>query len=320
MPDSAQLEQRRAIGISFAIAVLMLAGKCAAAWITGSAAILSDAAESVIHIIAVGFAAFSVWLAEQPPSEKSPYGYERIAFFSAGFEGGMIIVAALWIIVEATKKWIAGLSFESLGLGALAVLIASLVNLALGWYLVRVGRRTGSRILEANGEHVLTDSWTSFGVVAGLLLVIATDWKPFDPLLAIAVALNILWTGGKLIRSSIRGLMDLPDPERADRIRTAVEALAAERGVDYHRLRMRDTGHRMLVSVHLLFPGDRPIGEVHRLATDWENELANRLDFRIEVFSHLESLDDHEQLHPDESRPIRHHPVGSSHPPAAGTL
>lgn len=300
MPDQAQADQRRAIGWSFGIAILMLAGKCAAAWITGSAAILSDAAESVIHIVAVGFAAFSVWLAEQPPSENSPYGYERIAFFSAGFEGGMIIVAALWIIAEAVKKWIAGLAFESLGLGAAAVLVASLVNLALGWYLLRVGRRTGSRILEANGKHVLTDSWTSFGVVAGLILVIVTDWKPFDPLLAIAVALNILWTGGKLVRDAIRGLMDLPDPVRASEIRSAVAKLSAERGMEYHRLRMRDTGHHWVVSVHLLFPGDRPIGEVHRRATEWEIELAGRLDFRIEVFSHLESLEDHEQLHPGE--------------------
>lgn len=305
--DSNQLAQRRAIGWSFGIAILMLGGKCAAAWITGSAAILSDAAESVIHIIAVGFAAFSVWLAEQPPSEDSPYGYERISFFSSGFEGGMIIVAAFWIIAEAVSKWRAGLEFESLGLGTITVLIASLVNLALGWYLVRTGRRTGSRILEANGEHVLTDSWTSFGVVAGLVLVLVTGWKPFDPLLAIAVALNILWTGGRLIRASIRGLMDLPDPDRAHQIRDAVETLAAERGVDYHNLRIRDTGNRMIVSIHLLFPDSEPIGEVHRRATEWENELSQRIGFRIEVFSHLESLDDHDKLHPDETSPIRHH-------------
>ncbi|MCP5117091.1 MAG: cation diffusion facilitator family transporter [bacterium] len=158
--------------LSLAIGILMLISKTAAFWLTGSAAILSDAAESVVHVVAVAFAVFSLWLSTKPADSRFPFGYERITFFSAGFEGALIILAAVTIIYEAIRKWLAGLTLENIGLGAGLILAASLVNAGLGWYLVRVGRRNNSLILEANGKHVLTDSWTSFGVVGGLLLVI----------------------------------------------------------------------------------------------------------------------------------------------------
>ena len=211
--------QKAAMRLSVTVGFLMLAGKSAAYFVTGSAAILSDAAESVIHIGAVLFAAFSLRLVAQPPRGHAPYGYDRIAFLSAGFEGGMIIVAAAWIVAMAVAKWIAGIHLAQLGIGTVVVLAASVANLALGWHLVRTGRKNHSVILEANGMHVLTDSWTSFGVVGGLVLVMLTGWKPFDPLCAIAVAINIVWSGSHLIRRSFRGLMDLPDPARAEQLR-----------------------------------------------------------------------------------------------------
>ena len=174
--------------LSLALGLAMLIGRTTVYLLTHSAAIFSDAAESVVHVVAVGFASFSLRLSTRSASPQFLYGYERITFFSAGFEGAMIVVAAIAILYESIRKWIAGLQLEHLGAGALLILIAGLVNAGLGYYLVRTGRRTNSLILEADGKHVLTDSWTSFGVVGGLGLVLLTRWKPFDSLVAIAVA------------------------------------------------------------------------------------------------------------------------------------
>ena len=290
-------DMRFAMRLSLAFGVLMLVGKCAAYWMTGSAAILSDAAESVIHVIAVAFAAFSLRLSTRPANERFLYGYERITFFSAGFEGAMIIVAAVAIIAAAVQKWLAGLKLENLGLGALFVLAASLINAALGWYLLHTGRRTHSLILEANGKHVLTDSWTSFGVVGGLALVLLTGWKPFDPLFAIAVALNILWSGGHLVWRSASGLMDYADPETGQKLRQQVDALCRKLGLEYHGLRFRSSGYRLMVEAHLLFPHEMTVGEAHRRATEFEEKLPSLLGFPAAVITHLESAEDHHAVH-----------------------
>jgi len=302
-PDRLERErhdQRFAMRLSLVFGVIMLVGKSAAYLLTGSAAILSDAAESVIHVIAVSFAAFSLWLSSRPANHKFLYGYERITFFSAGFEGAMIVLAAIAIIYAAIHKWLAGLQLQNLGLGTLFVLAAALINAALGWYLVRTGRRTHSLILEANGKHVLTDSWTSFGVVGGLCLVLVTGWKPFDPLFAIAVALNIVWSGGHLIWRSATGLLDYSDPEVGRKLRQRLDELCHELGVQYHGVRFRTTGNRVLVEVHLLFPHGTPVGEAHRVATRIEEGLPEGFDFPAEVITHLESLEDHESVHREE--------------------
>jgi len=288
---------RLAMRLSLAFGVLMFVGKSAAYAITGSAAIFSDAAESVVHVIAVAFAAFSLRLSLQPANHKYVYGYERITFFSAGFEGAMIALAALTIIVTAVQKWLRGLELENLSLGTLAVLAAALINAALGWYLVRTGRRTGSLILEANGKHVLTDSWTSFGVVGGLCLVLLTGWKPFDPIFAIAVALNVLWSGANLVWRSVVGLMDYSDPEIGHALREKLDALCAEFGVQYHGVKFRDTGYRTAVELHLLFPHSMPVGEAHRIATQIEERLPLQLGRPLDVTTHLESLEDHAAAH-----------------------
>lgn len=160
--------------LSLIFGLVMLAGKTAAYFMTHSAAIFSDAAESIIHVIAVGFASFSLRLSTRPASQQFHHGHERITFFSAGLEGAMIIVAAIAILFESIRKWIAGLQLEHLGTGAVLVLAAGILNAGLGYYLLRTGRRTHSLILEANGKHVVTDSWTSFGVMGGLGLVLLT--------------------------------------------------------------------------------------------------------------------------------------------------
>ena len=284
--------------LSLIVGVAMLGGKTFAYAITGSAAIMSDAAESIIHVIAVAFAAFSLWLSARPANARFNYGYERIAIFSAGFEGALIIIAALSIIVAAIQKWMAGLQIEQLGVGTAIVAAAGALNAALGGYLVYTGRKSRSLILEANGKHVLTDSWTSFGVVLGLLLVIWTGWKPFDPLCAIAVALNILWSGGGLIRRSVAGLMDYSDPEVRRAVENALTTECRARGMRFHEVRLRSLGQRVLVDVHLLFPFEMPLGEAHRIATAVEQTVEQQVAFDVELVTHLESFDDHEIVHP----------------------
>jgi cation diffusion facilitator family transporter len=295
----ARHDNQYAMRLSLAVGVLMLVGKASAYLLTGSAAILSDALESVIHVLAVAFAAFSLHLSARPADQRFPYGYERIAFFSAGFEGALIVLAAVSIIWTAVYKWMHGLQIERIGTGALLVLAASIVNGLLGWYLVRTGRRTNSIILEANGRHVLTDCWTSVGVVAGLGLVLLTGWLPFDPMMAIAVALNIIWSGARLMFRSVGGLMDYADPGRTSRVQAAIEPLCRDLGFTHHGLRVRNTGYRTLVEVHLLFPFAVTLGDAHRRATVLERHLAQALDEEVEVVTHLESTEDHAAVHGD---------------------
>jgi cation diffusion facilitator family transporter len=286
-----------AMKLSLFFGVLMLLGKTAAYLMTGSSAILADAAESVVHVVAIAFAAFSLRLSTRPAAPTFLYGYERISFFSAGFEGAMIVLAAFAILVTSIRQWMEGLLLENLGAGTLLVLAAALINAVLGWYLVRTGRRVNSLILEANGKHVLTDSWTSFGVIVGLVLVILTGWKPFDPLVAIAVALNILWTGGHLIWHSAQGLLDYSDPNAGRLIRDKLDAICSDLGMKYHGVRFRTTGYRQLIEVHLLFPRATQVGDAHRLATTVEERLPAELTMPAEVITHLESEEDHEDVH-----------------------
>ena len=285
------------MALSVGFGILMFAGKAAAYLLTGSAAILSDAAESVVHVAAVSFAAFSLRLSAKPPDRRFSFGYERITFFSAGFEGALIVLAAITIIFTAVSKWLADLPLERLGTGTLIILLASVINGGLGAYLIRAGRRNRSLILEANGRHVLTDCWTSLGVAGGLGLVLLTGWRPFDPLCAMAVALNILWSGGRLVWRSASGLMDYSDPPTGLRIRGRLDSLCSRHGVEYHGVRFRNAGYRVIIHVHLLFPRDSSLGNAHRIATAIEEELAGSLDFPAEVVTHLESLEDHAQVH-----------------------
>jgi cation diffusion facilitator family transporter len=289
-----------AMRLSLIVGVLMLVGKTTAYFMTHSAAIFSDAAESIVHVIAVGFAVFSLLLSTKPASHHFLYGYERITFFSAGFEGALIVVAAFTILYESIQRWMNGLQLEHLGAGVVLILIAGILNAALGFYLLRTGRRTRSLILEADGKHVLTDSWTSFGVVLGLVLVMLTHWKPFDPLVAIAVAVNILWSGGRLVWRSAVGLLDYSEPEAGKKIREGLDALCAELNIQYHGVRYRTTGYRQIIEVHLLFPRRTHVSEAHRLATIVEERLPVELGMPAEVMTHLESLEDHAVVHHGE--------------------
>jgi len=295
--DASWKQQRAAMRLSLVVGLFMLVGKWYAYSITGSAAILSDAAESVVHVIAVGFAAFSLWLSRRPPDESHPYGHEKISFFSAGIEGALIVLAAFAIIYEAVAKWLAGLQLENLGTGTLFVAGAALINAALGAHLVVQGKKHGSLILIANGKHVLTDSWTSFGVIVGLLLTMWTGWLPFDPLLAIFVAINILWSGGKLVRQSVGGLMDEGNPELEKEIRRVLEQEVAARHLQYHELRYRNSGTSLWVEFHLLFPRETSLEQAHWSATEIEAALKKSIHQPTRIVTHLEPAEGHDSAH-----------------------
>lgn len=283
--------------LSLAIGLGMLAMKCTAYFITGSAAIFSDAAESVVHNVAVGFALFSLWYSARPADRNHPYGHDKIDFFSAGFEGALIVLAAVYIIYEAVRKWLGGLALENLTAGLWLTVAAFALNGALGGFLVWRGRKTKSLIVEANGRHVLTDSWTSLGVIVGLLLARATGWKPFDPLCAILVALNILWSGFDLMRRSFSGLMDEADPAVDAAVREVLAAEGGKTAFQFHELKHRRAGRQIWVELHLLFSDETPLWVAHAQATGIEEAIKTRLGPDARVSTHLEPARDHERVH-----------------------
>ncbi len=289
-----------AMAVSLAVAVLMLAGKLAAYFITGSIAILSDAFESIVHIVATGFAAFSLWYAQQPASREHPYGYGKIAYFSAGFEGGLILIAAVFILGTAIWDLIRGPELQHLSWGLAITGGLCLVNLALGLTLVMVGRRRNALILVANGKHVLTDMWTSAGVVIGVGIVWLTDILWLDPLTAILVGVNILYTALGLIGKSFRSLLDAADPEHTSRLLDCLKE-ATESGAvhGFHQLRHRQSNDQMWVEVHMLLAGDMTTQEAHERVTQVEERMRQCCPgYEVHITTHIEPAS-HDTAHPE---------------------
>jgi cation diffusion facilitator family transporter len=288
LPATILSVRKRAALISAAIGVMMLVLKMGAYLLTGSSAILSDAMESVVHVAATGFALFSVILSSRPPDRTHPYGHGKVEYFSAGFEGALIILAAVAILYTAGLQLLKGAELTSLDVGAVIIGFAGVVNLFLGTYLVRVGRRTKSLTLEADGRHVLTDSVTSLGVLAGLLLVMITGWTPLDPLVAIAVALNIIFTGGRLVLRSVSGLMDAADP---DQLRDVIAALVQRRRagwIDLHRLRITRRGDAHHVDLHVTIPRFWDVGKAHEEQEELRAVIATALPGPTGLLAHLD--------------------------------
>lgn len=292
-----QANMKFAMRLSFGIGIFMLFLKTYAYSITGSAAILSDAAESVIHIFAIGFAVYSMQLSLKPADEDHLYGHEKISFFSAGFEGAVIICAAFYILYESVSKIIFGFELEHIGIGLLFTAIAVVINLVLSFYLIQRGRKYHSIILEANGKHILTDCWTSVAVIIALLLVQFTQISLFDPIIAIFAALNILRTGGNLIKKSIGGLMDQIDPLLNKKIVEILKKETEKKDLSFHHLRHRLSGHKVLIEFHLLFPKNIKLAEAHTAACQIESHVKNSLDMQADIFTHLEPQEGHDEIH-----------------------
>lgn len=278
----------RAMRLSLAVGVAMVAIKFGAFGMTGSTAILSDAAETVVHVFAVAFALFSLHLSLKPPDRGHPYGHAKIHYFSAGFEGGMIILAALFIFYESISRWMRGIELENLGFGVLLTAATVVVNGVLGFYLKHLGKREGSLILQANGTHVLTDCWTSLGVVVGLSLAVVTGHTFWDPLLAIFVAVNILVSGYGLLKTSFRGLMDQADPTVEARLVSILDRETTKRDLGWHKLRHRSLGDGYGIEVHLQFDANENIDDAHAIASRIEQAIRANLGPRAIVTTHLE--------------------------------
>lgn len=289
------------MSLSLWFGVLMLVIKTSAYILTGSSAIMSDAAESVVHVAAVAFAAYSLRLSYKPADSDHLFGHAKISFFSSGFEGAMIIIAAVFIIVIAVSKWLTGLHLEHLGLGTGLTAVAAIVNGALGFYLVQLGRKKHSIILEANGKHVLTDCWTSIGVLVGLGLTLLTGWLPWDPIFAILVALNILYSGAGLLKRSFGGLMDQAEPKVNRQLHKILDRETEKYGIKYHRVRHRNLGNAYAIELHLLFPEDTSVRQAHRQATAIESEIEKSIQPRAFVLTHLEAIEDHAEAHKHSS-------------------
>jgi cation diffusion facilitator family transporter len=253
MSDQYSLKKKAAI-ISLSIGIGMFLAKMGAFLLTGSAAIFSDAAESVVHVLATSMALYSVVLSSKPADKSHLYGHGNIEFFSAGIEGFLIIVAAVFITVTAGINIVEGIHLKKLDVGIIIVSIAGGVNLLLGSYLVRMGKKTNSLTLIADGKHVLTDSYTSIGVTIGIGLVMITGFQLLDPLFAIGVALNILFTGYKLIRQSIGGLMNETDKEILKIIVKLITSGKKDYWIDIHQLRFWQSGDKIFIDFHLILP------------------------------------------------------------------
>lgn len=278
------------IQLSFLVGFLMLGLKTYAYSITSSVAILTDAAESIIHVFAVGFAAYSMWYSFRPADANHLYGHDKISFFSAGFEGALIVIASLYVVAEAIYKMIFGFEINNLDVGIGFVLISALINLGLSIFLRRKGKKYKSIVLEANSKHILSDCITSFGIIVALILVKITGITMLDPIVAILASISIFLTGIKLIRRSFSGLMDKTDPKLHAKIVHILKELTEKRNLAFHALRHRYCGHKVFIDFELLFPGPIDLAKAHDIASEVESSLSNQLDIDSMIVTHLEPM------------------------------
>jgi cation diffusion facilitator family transporter len=277
-----------AISLSFGIGALLLIVKFYAYRLTHSSAVLSDALESIINVVASAFALGSVILAAKPPDESHPYGHGKIEFFSAGFEGALIIVAALGIFKVGISGMLAPQPLPSLQAGLLLGLAASVVNLLLGIGLVKVGRKTDSLVLVADGQHLITDVYTSAGVLVGLWLVHLTGWYWLDGAVACLLGLNILVTGAKLVQQAFSGLMDAANPQLLERIAALIERHRKALWIDIHQLRAWKSGDYVHIDFHLILPRDLSLEKAHREAEALEALLMAEFGPQASVLVHMD--------------------------------
>ena len=277
--------------LSIATSAVTIALKFSAYWVTGSVGLLSDAIESFVNIAAALVALGALHYAGAAPDREHNFGHEKAQYFSSGIEGALIFVAAGAIIWSAVPRLMAPQPIEQVGLGIVMSVAAALANAGCAWVMLRAAREHRSITLEADARHLLTDVWTSVGVVVGVLLVQWTGVQRIDPIVAIAVALQVLWTGGHLVHRSFEGLMDRALPaEDLAKITAVLDRLRHE-GCDYHALRTRQSGAHGFVDVHVLVPGRLSVQEGHDIVEKLEHDIMHALPY-VDVLSHLEPIED----------------------------
>jgi cation diffusion facilitator family transporter len=283
---------KKFIYLAIAAAVATITLKFAAYLLTGSVGLFSDALESCVNLVAAVIALFMITLAEKPADEEHAFGHYKAEYFSSAIEGGLIVLAAFSIIWSAIPRIIHPQPLENIGVGLLVAVGASGINLLVGLILIKNGQKNNSITLEADGKHLMTDVYTSVGVLLGIGLVKLSGWLVLDGIVAVAVALNILWTGYQLMRSSARGLLDtaIPADER-EKVTEALESLKLE-NLDYHSLMTRQAGQRKFIAVHILMPGKMTVQEGHNKLEKVEGDIRELFDSPVTVFTHLEPIED----------------------------
>jgi cation diffusion facilitator family transporter len=277
--------------LSIAAALSTMGLKAAAYVVTGSVGLLSDAMESVVNLVGALVALTMLTIAARPADEEHAYGHSKAEYFSSGAEGTLILLAAVSIGVAAVRRLLAPQPIEQIGLGLGVSVAASLVNLAVALVLRRAGKRHQSITLEASSHHLLTDVWTSAGVLVGVGAVAVSGWQRLDPVVALVVAANIVWSGIRIVRKSVLGLMDTALPPGELEAVHKVLTPYLKSGVEYHALRTRQSGARRFVSLHVLVPGEWTVHDGHQLLERIEADVRRTLP-NVTVFTHLESLDD----------------------------
>ncbi len=285
--------------LAVAAALVTITLKTGAWWLTGSVGLLSDAAESVVNLVAAVVALVVLKVAARPADKNHHFGHTKAEYFSAAVEGIMIFVAAATIIVFAIQRLLAPRDLTEVGLGLMISLVATAVNGVVAVVLIRAGRQYRSITLKADGQHLMTDVWTTIGVVLGVGLVWITGWDWLDPVVAIGVGVNIMWTGYRLIRESADGLMDVSLPKEDNARLREILASHTGGGIDFHAVRTRESGARQFMEMHMLVPGAWTVQRGHDAMEDLIDEInAEFPDLRIT--GHLEPIEDprsYEDMH-----------------------
>ncbi len=277
--------------VSIVAALATVGLKMVAYWITGSVGLLSDAAESLVNLVAGVGALWALSTAARPPDEEHTYGHTKAEFFSSALEGALILTAAVFIATTAVGRLFDPQPLENVGLGIVISVAAAAINGAVGLVLLRAGRQLRSTALRADGNHLLTDVWTTAGVVAGILLVGATGWLVLDPLIALFVAANIVRVGFRILNEAAHGLLDTALPPEDIAVVAAIQDRYRKSGVEFHALRSRSAGVRRFVNMHVLVPGSWTVRRGHDLSEKLEREIVAGLPMTT-VFIHIEPLDD----------------------------
>ncbi len=288
---------KKALIISLFVSVISLSIKIGAFAVTNSTAALSDAAESVVHLFAVMFVVYGYYLSQKPADEDHHYGHERIEFLSVGAEGAIIIVAGITIVYHAMLSAITGIEINNMETGIVLLVIAALINLLLGIYVLKVGRREHNMIAISNGKHTLTDVWTSGGVVVALLLIHYTGWLFVDVVVSLMIAGYIIYEAYKLLSFSIRGLMDTRNPEIDRALKNVLKKEKGKTIKGWHHLRHRTSGKTTWVELHLVFDDDISLKNAHDEATLLERKLIDALRTDAVITLHLEPYEAHEEAH-----------------------
>lgn len=273
--------------LSITTALVTIGLKSGAYLVTGSVGLLSDAAESLVNLVAAVVALIALTVAARPADDNHHFGHGKAEYFSAGIEGMLIFVAAAFILVTSIQRFLHPAALESVGIGLAISTVASALNGAVGVYLIRTGRRHRSVTLTADGKHLLTDVWTSVGVIIGVLLVALTGWQRLDPVVAMMVAVNILWTGYRLVSQSVTSLLDAALPEQdVARLDAALDRLRTSE-VEFAELRTRESGRQRFVTLTVLVPGSWTVDRGHQVAEEVETAIGEALPDTT-VQTHLE--------------------------------